>query len=146
VICRFVVTLGKELDEQIRQTQEASMFSAYLLDAVGSVLAECLADQMESSLAGILRGEGLQATGRFSPGYCDWEIRDGQAAIFGGLQPETIGVTCTSSGMMFPRKSISACMLGAAEVVQRYPCGFCSRGGCEYRRPAALEEGARSSA
>jgi len=137
VLCCFVVTLGKELDRQIRRDQDRSLFTAFLLDAAGSVLAEWLADRMESHIAGILQDRGMQATGRFSPGYCDWEIRDGQQAIFRSLRPETLGVTCTSSGMMVPRKSISACMLGAREVARRYPCVFCSRSDCEYRREAA---------
>jgi len=136
VLCCFVVTLGEELDRQIRREQERSMFVAYLLDAVGSVLAEWLADRMESHIAGRLREQGFEATGRFSPGYCDWEIRDGQQAIFQALRPETVGVACAPSGMMVPRKSISACMLGAPGVERRYPCSTCARTGCEYRREA----------
>ena len=108
-----------------------------LLDAVGSVLVEWMADRLESHIAGILLDQGLQATGRFSPGYCDWEIQDGQKEIFRCLTPETLGVECTSSGMMVPRKSISACMLGAQEVANRYPCVFCARSDCEYRREDA---------
>jgi len=58
--------------------------------------------------------------------------------------PERVGVTCTASGMMVPRKSISACMLGAREVPNRYPCVFCARSGCTYRRGAATLEEERS--
>jgi len=134
VLCSFVVTLGEALDHQIRQDQARSMFAAYLLDAVGSVLAEWLADRTGAHIAGLLRGRGLQATGRFSPGYCDWEIRDGQREIFRALEPESAGVVCTPSGLMVPRKSVSACMLGAPEVGQRYPCATCDRAGCTYRR------------
>lgn len=145
MVCGFVVTVGTELDREIGLAQESSMFTAFLLDAVGSVLAERLADQMELHIAGVLRQQGLQATGRFSPGYCDWEIRRGQEAIFNRLCPERIGVTCTPSGMMTPRKSISACMLGAGDVPHRYPCLFCGRD-CEYRREAGLPEARERSA
>ena len=144
MLCSLVVTLGDELDREIARAQEASLFTAFLLDAAGSVLAEQLADQMEAHIAGVLADRGLQATGRFSPGYCDWEIRRGQEAIFGSLRPEGMGVTSSVSGMMTPRKSISACMLGAGEVVHRYPCVFCPRSDCEYRRePGAPEERAQ---
>jgi hypothetical protein len=145
VLCSFVVTLGEALDRQIRREQAHSMFAAYLLDAVGSVLAEWLADRTETHVAGLLAGRGLQATGRFSPGYCDWEIGDGQQGIFRALKPETMGMVCTPSGMMVPRKSVSACMLGAPEVQHRYPCASCARDGCTYRREPAASASASGS-
>lgn len=146
VLCTFVVTAGGALDREIRREQDRSMFAAYLLDAVGSVLAEWLADRTEAHLARLLDESGLAATGRFSPGYCDWEIRDGQRAIFGALGPEPAGVSCTESGMMLPRKSVSACVLGAPEVEARYPCASCRQAGCAYRRHDAGEGPVEGSA
>lgn len=134
LLCCFVVTLGEEVDASIGRMQEDSLFQAYLLDAVGSVLAEQMAGQVEAYLSEVLLGEGYQSTARFSPGYCDWETGEGQKELFRFLQPEPIGVRCTSSGMMIPQKSISACLVGAREVFSKTPCGPCSRKECPYRR------------
>ena len=134
VICCFVVTTGPELEEAIHAMQRESLFYAYLLDSVGSVLTEYLTDQLEQHVSGLLRKEGYETTARFSPGYCDWELREGQEALFRFLHPESVGVTRTSAGMMIPQKSISAALIGAGEVPLRSPCPFCAQGDCPYRR------------
>lgn len=134
VLCCFVVTLGEELDKIIARTQTESMLQAYLLDAVGAVLAEKMADQMEKYLSMILAGEGVETTARFSPGYCDWEVGEGQEQLFAFLEPERVGITCTRSGMMIPLKTVSACLVGARKVPLKTPCGLCSRSDCVYRR------------
>ena len=134
LLCCFVVTLGEGIDASIARMQEDSLFQAYLLDAVGSVFAEQMAGQAEAYLSGALIAQGYQSTARFSPGYCDWETGEGQKELFRFLQPEPIGVRCTSSGMMIPQKSISACLVGAREVFSKTPCGPCSRKECPYRR------------
>jgi len=133
-LCCFVVTLGAKLDETIARTQKQSMLQAYLLDAVGAVLAEKMADQMERHLSTILAGKGVEATARFSPGYCDWEVGEGQKQLFAFLEPEKVGITCTTSGMMIPLKTVSACLVGARKVPLRTPCDSCSLLDCAYRR------------
>jgi hypothetical protein len=134
VICCFVVTTGQKLEEAINETQRESLFDAYLLDSAGSVVTEKLTDQLEQHISGLLGAKGCQTTARLSPGYCDWELREGQEALFQFLQPESVGVTRTSAGMMIPQKSISAALVGAREVPLRSPCPFCSKGDCRYRR------------
>jgi hypothetical protein len=137
VICCFVVTTGQELERAIHEGQRDSLFHAYLLDSAGSVITERLADQVERHIADRLAAEGYQATARFSPGYCDWDLREGQEALFRFLKPESIGVRRTSGGMMVPRKTISAALVGARQVGLRSPCPFCPKGDCPYRRADA---------
>jgi hypothetical protein len=134
VICCFVVTTGQELEKAINELQRESLFDAYLLDSVGSVVTERLTDQLEQHVSGLLGAKGYQTTARFSPGYCDWELSEGQEALFRFLRPESLGVTLTSAGMMIPQKSISAALVGAREVSLRSPCPFCGKGDCPYRR------------
>jgi len=134
VLCGFVVTLGQRLDEEIAASQLKSMFQAYLLDAAASRLVEEMADQVDRFLRRVLESRGCQATARFSPGYCDWEIGGGQTALFRFLDPHAVGVRLSSGGMMIPRKSISACVIGAREVAVGVPCVFCAEAGCSYRR------------
>jgi hypothetical protein len=134
VIACFVVTTGQELEEAINENQRESLFHAYLLDAAGSVVIERLTDQLEQHTARLLGAEGYQTTARFSPGYCDWELSEGQESLFRLLEPESVGVRRTKAGMMIPQKSISAALVGAREVSSRSPCPFCSKGDCPYRR------------
>lgn len=138
IVC-FVVTAGIDLDRAIRQRQAERLFRAYLLDAVGSVLVERLTDQVQRALSEWLRAEGLDATDRFSPGYCDWELKAGQEGIFRLLGTETAGVERTSTGMMIPAKSVSAALIGARDATVRVPCPFCPREDCTYRKaPSAV--------
>lgn len=141
IVCGFVVTSGQPLEEAINQKQEESLFHAYLLDAVGSVVTERLADQLDQRLSELLGSKGYETTARFSPGYCDWELQEGQEAMFRFLRPESVGVNRTSSGMMIPRKSISAVLVGAREVSFTSPCPFCAKGECPYRREAFRDQG-----
>ncbi len=134
VIGCFVVTTGQDLEEAIGGLQGQSLFDAYLLDAVGSVVIERLTDRMEQHVAGLLGSEGYQTTARFSPGYCDWDLSEGQEALFRFLKPESVGVQRTSAGMMIPQKSISAVLVGARGVPLSSPCPFCPEGDCPYRR------------
>lgn len=134
VVCCFVVTTGQALEKAINEAQSESLFHAYLLDAAGSVVTERLADQLDRHVSGLLGAEGYQTTGRFSPGYCDWDVGEGQEALFRFLKPESVGVQRTSAGMMIPQKSISAALIGAREASLRYPCPFCTKGDCPYRR------------
>ena len=102
--------------------------------ALVQAVTERLTDQLDQHVSGWLGAKGCQTTGRFSPGYCDWDLSEGQEALFRFLAPESVGVRRTSAGMMIPQKSISAALVGAREVSLRYPCPFCAKGDCPYRR------------
>lgn len=130
----FIVTLGKQLDQLIEEKKKDSLFDAYVLDALGSLMAEKAADQMEISVSSSLSFKNLEWSHRFSPGYCDWELASGQKAIFQFLKPETIGVLCIPSGMIIPEKTVSAVMIGAKKITVKSPCQFCKDQSCKYRR------------
>ncbi|PKN37651.1 MAG: hypothetical protein CVU62_07955 [Deltaproteobacteria bacterium HGW-Deltaproteobacteria-2] len=134
LLCCFVLTLGESLDRLIEEKKKDSLFDAYVLDALGSLIAEQAADQMEISISKHLSVKNYECSHRFSPGYCDWELAAGQIAIFQFLQPETIGVKSMPSGVIIPEKSISAVMIGAKRVTTKSPCLFCKDQHCKYRR------------
>jgi cobalamin-dependent methionine synthase I len=79
-----------------------------MLDAVGSEAVEAAADAlMEKMDEEINRAAGPHTlTGRFSPGYGDWDIRE-QHLIFRLLEGEKVRIKMTPSCLMVPRKSIS---------------------------------------
>lgn len=130
----FVVTLGKQLDQLIEEKKKDSLFDAYVLDALGSLMAEKTADQMEISISNRLSFKNYEWSHRFSPGYCDWDLAAGQTAIFRFLHPEVIDVTIMTSGMIIPEKTVSAVMIGAKKATIKSPCSFCNDQHCKYRR------------
>lgn len=130
----FIFTLGKPLDRLIEEKKRDSLFDAYVLDAIGSLLAEQTADHVEASISNCSSFKNYEWSHRFSPGYCDWELASGEAAIFQFLQPEKIGIKSLPSGTIIPEKSISAIMIGAKKVTMKSPCLFCKDQHCKYRR------------
>ncbi len=134
ILCCFVLTMGEEVDQAIDEAQKDSLFKAYIMDAVASTVAEQLVEQLAQWISLLLADQGYQVSGRFSPGYCDWELKEGQETLFNFLEPASLGVQRIPSGMMLPRKSVSAALVGAREVPLKTPCVFCSQKDCSYRR------------
>jgi len=127
----MLVTAGGTLDEEIRGMD--SLLDRYVLDAVGSELAEIVADLVERDWTGELAAGGLEASVRVSPGYCDW-VLEGQDVAFAALDAGAIGVRLTPSYLMVPVKSVSSVSLAAESLPLKVPCTVCGREGCPYRR------------
>ncbi len=132
-VCCFALTLGAPSEAIIMELSEQSIMQAFIWDALCSTLAEYYADQAEIFLAHQYAEKGLSITRRFSPGYCDLHLFQGQKEIFQFCHPEAIGIRLSGAGLMTPRKSITGMFLGAEKVPQRLPCRFCSRI-CIHRR------------
>jgi len=130
----FAVTLGLNLDDRIREIQNHSMTQAFFMDAAGSAIVEIFASLAESRIQTLLVQKNLAATERFSPGYCDWDLRCGQDTIHQFLMPECIGIRKYPSGMMIPEKTITAVVIGARSARFKNPCSFCKRTECAHRR------------
>lgn len=130
----FAVTLGNNLDRLISKTMNQSLAQAFLMDAAGTVIIEHLADQAETQINQSLKTKNLVTTRRFSPGYCDWEVIEGQKSIFSFLDLASINITRLPSGMMNPEKSVTAVIVGAEKIEFRTPCSYCVRTKCQHRR------------
>jgi len=139
IIC-FAVTLGRNLDDRVREIQNHSMTQAFFMDAAGSAIAEIFASQAESRLQTLLARKNLTVTERFSPGYCDWDLCCGQDTIHQFLMPECIGIHKYPSGMMIPEKTVTAVMIGARGAKFKTPCSFCDRTSCTHRRDDLIPE------
>lgn len=134
MLCCFVITLGKQMDDLIATTQQASLFDAFVLDAFGSVIAEDAADRLSRDIKDLAAHRAYEFSRRFSPGYCDWMLASGQDALCRFLTPRAIDLLCLPTGAMVPEKSISAVMIGARHVKRSSPCFFCDEHSCTYRR------------
>jgi hypothetical protein len=132
-ICCFGLTLGERVETMNRELDKKSLIDSFVWDVLCSTLAEHYADRAELFLARYYRMKGLEITRRFSPGYCDLSLEEGQRAVFGFCGFDAIGMTLSPFGLMNPRKSITGMVLAAECVSLRAPCRFCKRE-CGYRR------------
>jgi hypothetical protein len=127
----MIATLGEDLERSCGPGDP--LHRQLVFDAVGSELAEMVAEGLESEWQAHAQGLGLQCSRRFSPGYCDWALA-GQSVIHASLDAERLGVRLTPHFVMIPRKSISAIAVVAREVPVPVPCAFCARNDCPERR------------
>ena len=107
----LALTLGTEPEKLLLRSDPAD---ALILDGCFSVLTEQACDSFETDLREKLLGSGLFLTGRFSPGYGDLPILL-QNDLLNILNAErTAGLTVSGSGILLPRKSVTA-ILGVSE-------------------------------
>lgn len=135
LIC-FITTVGGEIDSEInRMMGQGRLSGAYILDALGSVAVESVAEQFHQYIQTACREEGKAVTPRFSPGYCDWPITE-QKKIFTLFDSNATGIELLDSCMMRPRKSISG-VFGIYNDTQKAPynpCLNCPKKNCDGRR------------
>ena len=134
----FICTSGLEFETyQQRLKEQGDMVRVFIADALGSVIAEKCADQMEKALQESIDKLGWKHTNRFSPGYCGWHVSQ-QQLLFPLFQGRTCGVKLTDSSLMIPIKSVSG-IIGLGEKVRKleYTCGLCDFKQCYKRKKKA---------
>jgi hypothetical protein len=133
----FVLTLGTRIDKLIEEALRHRQHSGVLIDAAASVAAECEAERLTEVFRSTL-GPGTALTLRYSPGYCDWPLRE-QEKLYALLPERPAGTELSADYLMTPRKSISGIVgVGAAGAVEQLGCACrgCTRTECEDRRNA----------
>lgn len=132
----FLTTIGKHIDSVIKNLSSQNKLSdAYIYDAIGSVAVEGIVDDFQDKFDLALSDIQKCTTLRFSPGYCDWDIKE-QKKIFEVLDGKAVGVSLSPNFLMNPRKSVSGVfgiMPGPAEA-RPNPCTMCSKEFCIARR------------
>jgi hypothetical protein len=134
----FVCTAGVDYEAyQQRLKAEGDMVRVFIADALGSVIAEKCADQMEVTLQESINKLGWHHTNRFSPGYCGWHVSE-QQRLFPLFDGHTCGITLTHSSLMVPIKSVSG-IIGLGKEVRKldYTCGLCTFDKCYKRKKKA---------
>lgn len=136
----MAVTIGAEVDRQIRLLQITDMVKAMILDAAATTLIEQICDVAETEIHRTY-GENIYFTDRYSPGYGDLPL---------ALQPEIlhildsykkIGLSVTSSNLLVPKKSVTA-IIGLAKqpikIRTKRGCDNCNqKEKCLFRRDGA---------
>jgi hypothetical protein len=134
----FLATIGDGLEKRASGfiAKSDDPLSGYLLDRIGSIAVESLAQEVENSLRKDIEKKAKSLSMRFSPGYCDWPIEE-QFKVSKLLDFSKAGVHLTEKCVMVPKKSISAaCAVGPKGVFTDItsPCSICNLDKCDYRR------------
>jgi len=136
-VCLLAVTLGAQSERLILREQARSSACAVLIDAVLSAYVEAVCDRIEDSLRKQLLLQGRYLTDRFSPGYGDMPMQQTREICEVLASSRQIGLTVSASGIMIPRKSVTAVMGISRFPVERRPdgCAGCpSRKTCEFAK------------
>jgi hypothetical protein len=130
----FVGTCGAATESLSKQLMnEGNTLEGYIVDLIGSEMAEEIIEQLHDHLEIQANRAGYQVTNRYSPGYCNWPVSD-QHHLFSLLKGETCGIELTPSSLMMPVKSVSG-MLGIGREVKKvaYKCRYCDDKDCVLR-------------
>ncbi|MDE5793064.1 MAG: methionine synthase [Oscillospiraceae bacterium] len=102
----FCATLSQSTDTCIRITQTSDILAGMMTDAMASALTEQLCDSVEQEI--LINFKNKYSTWRFSAGYGDMplQIQDDFLKLIHAQK--RIGVCVTDSGLMIPRKSVTA--------------------------------------
>ena len=134
-VALFALTIGNNLEEMICQlAEDGLMVQAAVLDAIGSIAVEKVADSLQDRISEVASANRLFTSRRFSPGYCDWDVGQ-QRMLFRTLNSDTAGIRLTGRCLMIPQKSISGIIgIGPSEVEDYNPCKTCDKHDCVGRR------------
>ncbi|MBP3872725.1 MAG: hypothetical protein J6E32_03325 [Lachnospiraceae bacterium] len=108
------LTLGARLERHMMTEEVRDMSKAYILDVCASLAVERAADSFEDSLRSSLLPQGKYLTNRYSPGYGDLPLSIQKTLLDMLNAQRAIGLTLTPTGLMVPRKSITA-VLGVSD-------------------------------
>lgn len=131
----FVATAGPRLEEWASQLiRSDDVITGYIVDTVGSEVAEHAAEYLQVKLTGTAAQHGWKTTNRYSPGYCGWPTSD-QHTLFSLLPQHFCGIRLNSSALMIPIKSVSG-VIGLGPLVRRqgYQCAVCEMEDCFRRK------------
>ena len=109
----LAATLGVSVDRLILRTATASMYDAFVIDAMADALIEALCDFAESKCT-----DGLLTSARFSPGYADLDLSFGKEILLMTDAERKLGIKQSESGLMLPKKSVNAIIAIKKQVEQ----------------------------
>lgn len=133
----MAATLGAGADRLLQRFSATDMPAAVAADAAASTLTEQVCDALEHEMRAEYTAKGLYLTGRYSPGYgdCPLSLQSVFAAYLDTARK--IGLTVGSSGLLLPRKSVTAILGVSPEPVTGYRagCAHCVlQKTCQYRK------------
>lgn len=130
----FTCTAGEAVSLRSKELMSSGqLLEGYIVDLLGSLMADEAMDIIHSSLKEEVKELGLKTTNRYSPGYCDWKV-DEQKQLFSLFPENFCGISLGDSCLMHPIKSVSGVIgLGDKVKFHKYICHACSNVECIYR-------------
>jgi len=127
----FVCTAGNTITDFANEMMAGGdIMLGYVLDTIGSVVADRTAAKIQQELENDPSIGPLKISDRFSPGYCDWDVAE-QHKLFSLLPPGFCGVTLSTSALMWPVKSVSGIIGIGKNLSQKgYQCHWCTDKDC----------------
>jgi len=135
----LAATLGAQSERMLLKEQARNKADALLLDAVLSAAIEAVCDREEAALRLQCEKSGLYLTDRFSPGYGDMPIAQAKEICEVLQNGKTIGLTVSQTGIMIPRKSVTA-MMGISRVRPKRRSSGCAACAMRDSCPMAKKE------
>ena len=132
----FAVTLGNEIEMEIRKLSFTNLSMSVVVDATASAAIEAFAEELDRSFQ--KEFSEFYLTDRFSPGYGDMPISIQNYFLTAINAKKEIGITTTAEGIMTPRKSITA-LMGVSKEVQPHRHRGCEN--CRLFRNCEFREG-----
>lgn len=132
-IAFFAGTAGERVTSRCQQLNlRGDSVYSYVLDALGSVVAEKAVEKMMDLMVFNSGKSGISES--FSPGYCNWDVAE-QHMMFSLLPPRFCGISLSPSSLMNPVKSVSG-IIGIGPEMKRsgYHCHHCNDKNCIYRK------------
>ena len=131
----FVCTIGVEIVSAYnRFTASGDYLKAYFLDIFGSIAVEKAMDNIQGQLKEEFSKKGFGMTNRFSPGSCNWLVKE-QKKLFSLLPSTPCNIQLSESSLMIPSKSISGIIgIGTSVRFVEHNCSLCGMQNCLYRK------------
>lgn len=131
----FAVTLGLDLDREIKRLEQTDLTKALIMDSTASTLVEEICNQVSDDFENFQKENNKYTTERFSPGYSDLPLKI-QNDITRVLDTQRkIGLATTDSSLLLPRKSVTA-IIGVLDKPRKPMSNRCSicllRGNCKF--------------
>lgn len=123
----FIVTIGPQLEERVKQLLRTEPTVALILDSYGSEAVVALARRVRAAIQEYVDSKGYRVGERYCPGYGDWDTKE-QQKLFSLLEGDRIGVKLGPGFMMYPRKSYTGVLPLGPEVLEVRPDERCCRG------------------
>lgn len=131
------VTLGLEVEREIRKLTYTDLTKGIIIDACATTAIEEACDIVQDNIEKKLLKEDKYITYRYSPGYGDLSIEKNLDINNLLNSQKEIGLTVTDSGIMIPRKSVVALIGVSHKGISntKKSCENCNnRHNCDYKK------------
>lgn len=130
----FICTAGEGIGQRSQSLLHGDdPAKGYVYDVLGSVTVETAMDKIQEQLRDELLSYDIKISNRYSPGYCDWHVKE-QHKLFSFFPEKHCGISLNSSALMHPIKSVSGVIgIGKEVKFNKYHCEMCQSTTCIYR-------------